>query len=51
MLSAMMRVAPSSVMTVPLGKARSAAASELVPSGSTRTRDVEPIADGWTVPS
>ena len=36
MVSAMISVAPSSVMTVPLGNWMSPAASQLVPSGSTR---------------
>ena len=35
----MIKVRPSSVMTVPLGNWMSVAASQLVPSGSTRTTE------------
>ena len=51
MLSATIRVRPSSVMTVPLGNWRSAAASELVPSGSTRTTEVGEMSLRFDVPS
>ena len=47
----MISVAPSSVMTVPLGKAMSVAASQLVPSGSTRTSEAGAMSLAGNVPS
>lgn len=51
MLSATMSVPPSSLITAPLGKARSEAASWLVPSGSTRTSEAVVMSFGSTLPS